>query len=116
MTRFLPILLAFSLRGCTPCPAAGVDFNRLAQTIYRAEGGNKTRFAYGVERIGRDGKRYPYPSAIAKSKCLETCRGAHKRWIKSGCKGDFIEFLGKTYAQDPLWGKKVKWLYSRYYG
>ena len=110
--KYLLLILAFSLKGCAVCHAQQIDFNRLADTIYKAEGGNKTRFAYGVERITASGKRYPYDVITAKSKCLESINRAHKRWIRGGCKGDFVEFLGKTYAQDPLWSKKVKRLYS----
>jgi len=110
--KYLLLILAFSLKGCAVCHAQQIDFNRLADTIYKAEGGNKTRFAYGVERITASGKRYPYPSAISRSKCLESINRAYNGWRRSGCKGDFVDFLGKTYAQDPLWSKKVKRLYS----
>jgi hypothetical protein len=89
-----------------------VDFNRLADKIFIAEGGNKTRFAYGCERITASGKRYPYPSAIARQKCLQSINRAYNGWRRGGCKGDFVDFLGKTYAQDPLWAKKVRKLYN----
>ena len=89
-----------------------MDFDRLASAIYVHEGGTKTRFPYGVERITRDGKRYPYNVAKAKEKCLQSINRASKQWYKGGCKGDFIAFLGKTYAQDPNWAKGVKQLYE----
>lgn len=83
-------------------PQMGVygEINHIADSIYLAEGGSKTRHPYGIL-----GKWHKSPRTI----CINTIKHQLKRW---NGKGDFIVFLGKTYSPpniNPNWVRLVKY-------
>jgi len=81
---------------------------QIADAIYQAEGGSKTRHPYGILA--------KYKHTTPRQACLNTISHAKKDW---NGKGDFLEFLQKRYAplnakNDPTglnknWLKNVQW-------
>jgi hypothetical protein len=72
---------------------------RIANAIYKAEGGQKTKHPYGILT--------KYENTTPKQACINTINHARKDW---NGKGDFIEFLGKRYCpqKTKIWIKNVK--------
>src|SRR5574343_379429 len=98
--------------------ALDLNIEKLADAIYSAEGGAKTKHPYGILK--------KYKTTTPRQACINTINSALKRWHKQGKKGnadDFIAFLGKTYApigakNDPKglnknWVKNVVYFYNR---
>lgn len=89
-----------------------INQNRLADAIFHAEGGSKTKHPYGILK--------KYKTTTPRQACINTIKSNLKRWDG---KGDFIEFLGKTYCpigakNDPTglnknWVKNVKYYYAK---
>ena len=99
------------------CRGEVVDAERLADAIYRAEGGAKAKKPYGILSIPvRD-------EAHARRICINTINNNVKRWEKAGRPGDYIEFLARRYApvgasNDPNglnhnWVRNVKAIYGK---
>lgn len=92
-----------------------INVDKLANAIYMAEGGSKTRHPYGIL------KRYKVTTP--RQACINTINSNYKRWVKAGKRGDFIEYLGRTYCpigakNDPTglnknWVKNVRYHYER---
>ena len=92
----------------------GIDVDRLANAIYKAEGGAKTRHPYGILA--------KYKHTTPRQACINTIRSKHKAWVKAGSKGEFIAYLGSKYApigasNDPNglnkhWVRNVKGFYG----
>lgn len=86
-----------------------IDANKIADAIYFAEGGAKTRYPYGIMSIKTTGV------ADARKICINTINHAYRDWVSDGSKGDFIEFLSKRY--DPQthdrWLKLVKHIMAK---
>jgi hypothetical protein len=79
---------------------AGADnryFERVADAIFLAEGGAKTRFPYGV-RIWDAETGTWRPSANPRAECLAIIRRQHARWIAKDRQGDFINFIARAYC------------------
>lgn len=86
--------------------------DQIADAIYLAEGGAKTRHPYGI--------LVKYKVTTPRQACINTIRHARRDWDG---KGDFIEFLGSRYApigadNDPRglnrnWVKNVKYFLER---
>lgn len=92
--------------------APTVNVERLANAIYIAEGGNKTKHPYGILA--------KYKHTTPRQACINTIKSALKRYNKQGAKGDFIAFLGKTYcpvgASNDPWGLNKNWVKNvKYY-
>lgn len=98
--------------------AGGINIERLADAIYLAEGGAKTKHPYGILK--------KYKTTTPRQACINTIKSGLRRWNAQGKKGnanDFIEFLGKTYCpigakNDPKglnknWVKNVVYFYNR---
>lgn len=90
--------------------AMALDAGRLADAIYRAEGGAKTRHPYGICSVRVQS------AAHAREVCLRTIRRRHGEWDGRGC---FIQSLASTYCPhsvDPRgnlnWVQNVR----RFYG
>ena len=85
--------------------ALALDANRIADAIYRAEGGAKAKAPYGILSIPvRDAKH-------ARQICLNTIKNNHKRWIAAGRPGSFIDFLADRYCPasvDPVGNRNWK--------
>lgn len=77
----------------------------LVAAIYLEEGGDNTRFKYGVENIIH-GK--PYPFEHPERVCRNTIEHSWSKFTQQREQTDFIVWLGSTYAADPLWADKVK--------
>lgn len=79
---------------------------KLADAIWRIEGGSKTKYPYGIMSIdtGRDVKK-------ARRICMNTIRNNYGRWIKAGKKGKYLDFLANVYcpaSHDPNGNKNWK--------
>jgi hypothetical protein len=84
------------------------EFNpdKIADAIYRAEGGAHTRWPYGIKSV---------ITANPRRVCLNTIHHNWQCWRKAGCPGDFIDFLADRYcpaSADPIgnanWKRNVK--------
>lgn len=68
------------------------EMERIADAIYIIEGGTNARAPYGILSIKvRDTEH-------ARQICLNTIRNNHARWVKSGQKGKFLDFLADRYC------------------
>ena len=91
--------------------ADGIDIDRLANAIYKAEGGARTKHPYGILA--------KYKTTTPRQACINTIKSNLKRW---NGKGDFIDALGKVYcpigaSNDPKglnknWTRNVKHFYN----
>lgn len=88
-----------------------IDVDKLADAIYIAEGGAKTKYPYGILT--------KYKKTTPRQACINTIKHAWNDWDG---KGDFIAFLGSRYAplnakNDPRglnknWVKNVRRFYE----
>lgn len=83
--------------------AVSIDYDRLANAIYKAEGGAKTSHPYGILA--------KYKHTTPRKACINTCKHAFKDW---NGKGSFIAFLGSRYCpvgakNDPM-GLNKNWV------
>jgi hypothetical protein len=107
------ILITASLLACAIANAAHPNPERLADAIYRAEGGKKARAPYGVLSVKvRD-------EAHARRITLNSINNNWTRWEKAGKPGEFIKFMGLRWcppSADPQghtnWVKNVKAIYG----
>ena len=86
------------------------DWDKLANAIYRAEGGAKTRHPYGILT--------KYKTTTPRQACINTCKHKYKDWQAAGNPGSYLEYLASRYApigaaNDPTnlnknWLKNVK--------
>ena len=93
--------------------SAEINVERMADAIYRAEGGDKARVPYGVLSVKVKDK------AEARRVCINSIRNNIKRWEKAGKPSTFIDFMADRWcpvASDPVgnrnWKKNVKAIYS----
>ena len=96
-----PILLSILLA----LPACALDAERIADAIYRVEGGAKAKVPYGILSMPVKNE------AHARRICLNTIRNNHKRWIAAGKPGDYLDFLADRYCPpsvDPKGNKNWK--------
>jgi len=84
---------------------------QIAQAIYYAEGGTKTKYPYGIKSIPTYGnKEYAYKI------CLNTIRNNKKRFAKQNKYTDFIEFLGSRYCPPQVHRLNKNWVRNvKYY-
>jgi len=66
--------------------------NRIVDAIYRAEGGAKTKYPYGIKSV-----RCTTPSTCRKI-CENTVRNNYKRWLKTDRSMPFLYFLADRYC------------------
>ena len=95
--------------------AETINIDRLANAIYKAEGGSKTKHPYGILAH--------YKHTTPRQACINTINSAMKRFNKQNKQKDFILFLSKTYcpvgaSNDPkglnkYWVKNVKHYYNK---
>ena len=106
MKRLILISLCFLLSGCSPALAQEINFNKLADAIYKAEGGAKTAHPYGILK--------KYKTTNPRQACLNTLRSKYKLWVASGRQKSYLQFLSERYApigasNDPK-GLNQNWL------
>ena len=104
--------LFFILFFAVPAMAQDYDANRLADAIYKAEGGCKASHPYGILTH--------YKHTTPRQACINTILHARKDWND---KDDFIEFLGSRYCpvgakNDPkglnrFWIKNVRYFMEK---
>lgn len=82
--------------------------DKIVAAIYRAEGGAKTRYPYGIKSIVTTNE------AHAKRICENTVANNYIRWQKAGKTNEFINFLGNRYcpigAKDDPTGLNRNWI------
>lgn len=85
-----------------------VNTNAIADAIYVAEGGKKTKFPYGIS-LKKSGIQTA-DEADARKICLNTIVHALNDWRVTGSKGSFIDFLSLRYCHEnhKSWAKMVK--------
>ena len=98
----------------TQARAEEINIPKLADAIYLAEGGAKTRHPYGILTH--------YKHTTPRQACINTIRHRLKDWLLTDKKIDFITFLAQTYApigakNDPRnlnknWYKNVRYFYE----
>lgn len=126
ITTLLPrqvfFLIVFAFGGSVYAETP-VDFNRLADSIYLAEGGAKARVPYGIIYKGCTKNNPSYCRKI----CINTIRNAHKRYTAKyigQASVTFIEYLASSYAplgakNDPSglnrhWIRNVSFFYKKF--
>lgn len=92
----------------------GYDVERLANAIYKAEGGAKTIHPYGILA--------KYKHTTPRQACINTIRSKHREWVRLGAKGDYLRYLQSRYCpigakNDPAglnknWYKNVRSFYG----
>ena len=113
--RTLLIALCLLMAGCSDVAMAKEampDVDKLANAIYKAEGGANTRHPYGILA--------KFKHTTPRKACINTIKHAYRDWHG---KGSFIAFLGARYApigalNDPQglnrnWLKNVTRFYNR---
>ena len=100
---------------CNICFAEVFTNDQIANAIYKAEGGSKTNYPYGI--------LVKYKHTTPRQACLNTIKSAQKRFAKQSNEQDFIHFLSITYcpigaANDPTglnknWIKNVKYFLNK---
>jgi hypothetical protein len=107
MKLAIAIIICAITCGAKELPVAYVS--KLADAIYRAEGGTKARKPYGVlsVKVADHGE--------ARRVCVTTIRNTHARWVAAGSRGPFIDYLANRYCPpsvDPRgnvnWKKNVQ--------
>ncbi len=90
-----------------------INTNKIADAIYRAEGGEKTKYPYGIS-VMKSGIR-TRSVEDARRICINTINHAYKDWLSAGHQGDFIDFLSKRYCPEnhTIWAKNVKSIMNR---
>ena len=90
----LIFLTGLVLSGCSQTPAwsqsALPDFERLANAIYKAEGGAKTSHPYGILA--------KYKHTTPRQACINTCRNQWKRHQAHNCRKDYLTCLRNRYC------------------
>lgn len=77
-------------------------YGKIADAIFKVEGGKKTKHPYGVLSIKTDNPR---------KVCLNTIYHNEVRWKNAGSKENFLDFLANTYcpkSADPIGNKNWK--------
>jgi hypothetical protein len=104
MRLSLLLALVFQVSAFAALPQAEAE--RIADAIYRVEGGSKTRHPYGILSVKTSNPR---------KVCLRTIQNNHTRWIKAGRPGLFLDYLADRYcplSADPVgnrnWKRNIK--------
>jgi hypothetical protein len=88
------------------------EANRLADAIYRAEGGAKAKVPYGILSVKVRSKLQ------ARKICLNTIQNTYRRWLESGKQADFVDFLADRYCPpsdsegNKNWKRNVRLLWN----
>ena len=107
MKRFLLLLLAVCGSHAAPIHPAYAE--KIADAIYRVEGGARARVPYGVLSVKVDG------AGEARRVCLRSIANNWARWEQAGQPDDFIHFMADRWCPpsvDPVgnrnWKKNMK--------
>ena len=114
MTKLLLIFAAIAATTAAAAPLPEAEVNRLADAIYRAEGGSKARVPYGIlsVRVANE--------AEARRVCERSIVNNYTRWQKAGKPGEFISFMADRWcpaSADPCgnvnWKNNVRKIYGK---
>lgn len=83
-------VIAITLMGCEPAYAWTDE--ELVNAIYKAEGGAKARYAYGIRSVSYNSIEE------ARRICLNTVRNNKKRFAKQTKYKDYLSFLASRYC------------------
>lgn len=85
-----------------------IPAERVADAIYRAEGGAATRHPYGVLSVKVSGE------AEARRVCLNSIRNSRGRWEKAGRPGPWLDYFAKRWcpvgAENDSSNLNINWL------
>ena len=70
-----------------------INVQRIADAIYKIEGGKKTKYPYGVKSINTK-----HNAVKARIICINTIVNTHKRWIAENKPIDFLDYLANRYC------------------
>ena len=114
MMKLTLIIAAIAATTAAAAPLPETEVNRMADAIYRAEGGSKARVPYGVLSVKVSGKEE------ARRVCERSIVNNYARWQKAGKPGDFIGFMGDRWcpaSADPRgnvnWKNNVRKIYGK---
>ena len=94
--------------------AGDIDVNKLADAIYKSEGGEKTKYPYGIMT--------KYKHTTPRQACINTIKSAQKRFVKQTKEKDFVHFLSLTYCPigcdndngtNRFWERNVKYFLEK---
>jgi hypothetical protein len=115
MQRFTLLLVAQSLTASVlfaKLPQA--EANRIVDAIYRVEGGAKAKVPFGILSVRVSSLEE------ARRVCYRTVQNNHDRWVRSGRRGEYLDFLADRYcppSDDPKgnrnWKKNVRAFLSK---
>lgn len=80
-------LLSCSAYAYTPMDDA--QANRIADAIYKVEGGSKTKHPYGILSVKTSNPRQV---------CINTVKNNYIRWQKEGSHGQYLDYLADVYC------------------
>ena len=107
------IAIATLMIAATVVSAQPINVERMADAIFRSEGGDKARVPYGVLSVKVKDK------ADARRITITSINNNIKRWEKAGKPGTFIDFMANRWcpvASDPIgnrnWKKNVTAIYN----
>ena len=103
MKTLIWLILAFPLAGFGAIPEGFAD--RMADAIYKAEGGDKTRFPYGVKSVKVKDRQE------ARKVTINSVRNNWKRWERAGKPGKFVDFMADRWCPvsvDPVGNENWK--------
>jgi len=85
-----------------------INTNAIADAIYVAEGGDKTKYPYGISK--KKSGIQTLNKDDARKICINTIGHAYSDWKAAGSKGDFIDFLSLKYCPENHihWAKMIK--------
>ena len=89
---FAGLMLLLSIISASGQALTEKEANHIADAIYVAEGGPKARVPYGILSLKVRDKEH------ARQICLNTIQNNHRRWISSGKKESFLDFLANRYC------------------
>jgi hypothetical protein len=87
---------------------SAINTNAIANAIYVAEGGDKTKYPYGISK--KKSGIQTLNKDDARKICINTIGHAYNDWKAKGSKGDFIDFLSLKYCPENHihWAKMIK--------
>jgi hypothetical protein len=99
------LFVTATLAACPVCVTVAPDLDRMADAIYRIEGGARARVPYGILSVPvRD-------AAEARRVCKNTVRNQWARWQAAGRPGCYLDSLADRYCppgHDPVGNRNWK--------
>ncbi len=91
--KLIPLILLLTLiPTCQPAFAINYTNEEIADAIFKAEGGMKAQYWYGIRSVKYDSLKE------ARKICLNTIRNQRKRHSKHNCELTYLECLHNRYA------------------